>query len=104
MCLDTQAQIQQASQSIEDEAPADDGIDAAMVDDMLDDALEADSDHDLFDIVQPEEPRAAAFRFDSAPLGVKDPDSPVEARSDSPQPRPFGRLFSELRRRQCRVG
>jgi type II secretory pathway predicted ATPase ExeA len=104
MCLDTQAQIRAASQSVDDEATDDGGYGAVLVDDV---PIEDDGtafEHDAFDIVQPENPGATAFRFDSAPSDIEDLHSPVEAQTERQQPRPFGRLFSELRRRQRRAG
>jgi type II secretory pathway predicted ATPase ExeA len=104
MCLDTQAQIQAASQSVNDEATGDDGDDAALMDDVpIEEAGEAFG-NDPFDIVQPENPGATAIRFDSAPPDIEELHSPVEAHTERQQPRPFGRLFSELRRRQRRAG
>ena len=118
MCLDTQSQLRDARDSIESAEPDDgiEGFDALVVDGLARYDNEARFDvspsddspfgDDPYDIVQPDEDvRTAAYRFDTGSShGNEESGSPIESSTSSPQPRPFGRLFSELRRRQRPVG
>ncbi len=105
MCLDTQAQIHGALDSVDAEVSGGDQFDPALVDDRTDDDLDVNPGHDAFDVVQPEKPVTASFRIDPVTSLCNDErQSHVDDTSTATQPRPFGRLFSELRRRQRSVG
>lgn len=100
MCLDAQADIREAREQQEADASEDDDYVSSEESEHAEFAFDAGP----FDIVEPEDEGLSSYRFD-APVSDETPES---SESEVPPPgtksRPFGRLFSELRRRQRQVG
>ena len=106
MCLDAQADIQEArdrqvSQEAQQEASEEDTFDFG---DLSDAESEFTFDAGPFDIVEPEEEELSSYRFDKPDVADIPAPSSNEATESGSKSRPFGRLFSELRRRQRHAG
>lgn len=105
MCLDAQADIRDVRTHDEEDSDADAAIDYDGL--TIGELSEQDGfsfDEGQFDIVEPEEDSASSYRFDAAMIDEREESGTPQPQESGSRSRPFGRLFSELRRRQRQAG